>query len=174
MKRLAAALACLLLAAGLAAAEPDFEDFLRLIQTSLATTGPGGHPGERVEVYRYADSGWEIHIIAGWDGQTWRLLALRLHHPERITAPDERWLARYEALLAALTPERLGALEEPELFEVPPPGFLPALPDELRGREFSIGSFWYQARWRNDGGFDEDALWALRSFELVAEPALAQ
>ena len=174
MKGLAPALACLLLAANLAAAEPDFENFLSLIQSALAATGPGGHPGERVEVYRYADSGWQIHIIAAWDGERWRLLALRLHHPERIDKPDQRWLAQYEVLLARLKPEHLHALEEPELFEVPPPGFLPALPDELRGRQFEIGSFWYQARWRNEGGLDEDARWALRSFELVARPELAQ
>ncbi|TVS13477.1 MAG: hypothetical protein EA419_01725 [Wenzhouxiangella sp.] len=168
------ALVGIVLSCSLAAAEPDFEDFLALIDTSLIESGAGGFPGERIEIHRIADSGWEIQIIAAWDGTHWRLLALRLHHPERIEAADERWLTRYELLLATLRAEDLEALEEPELFEVPAPAFLPAWPEELRARQFSIGSFWYQARWFNDGGLDEDARWALRSFELVARPPVRQ
>lgn len=166
--RSAVALLLLLASVGTDAVEPDFEHFLDLIRTTLAEAGSGGFGGERLEVYRFADSGWEIRIIAAWDGEDWRLLALRFHHPERIDAPDQRWLERYQHLLAVLEPQDLASLEEPELFEVPRPAFGPAWPGELRTREFNIGSFWYQARWFNDGGFDEQATWVLRSFELVA------
>jgi hypothetical protein len=48
------------------------------------------------------------------------------------------------------------------------------LPEELRSRQFDIDQFWYQAHWINVGGFDEDAQWALRSFELVAKPPTDQ
>lgn len=172
--RPACALFGIVLSCSLAAAEPDFADFFALIDASLAESGAGGYPGERIDVYRRAESGWEIQIIAAWDGAGWRLLALRLHHPDRIEAADERWLERYELLLASLEVEDLEALEEPELFEVPAPAFLPAWPEELRARQFSIGSFWYQARWFNAGGLDEEARWALRSFELVAHPRARQ
>lgn len=160
----------MLLSARLGAQEPDFETFLVVIDAALAQTGSAAHAGERTELVRYAEDGWEILISAAWDGAEWRLLALRLHHPERIDSPDQRWAERYRALLAALAPEQIRDIEPPALFEVPPPSFLPAFPEELRSRQFDIGQFWYQASWFNDGGFNEDASWALRSFELVARP----
>lgn len=174
MKRVLLVAAAVLLSTRLAAQEPDFDEFIALIDAALAQAGSATHPGERTELVRYAKDGWEILISAAWDGAEWRLLALRLHHPERIDAPDQRWSDRYRALLAALAPEQVRDIEPPELFEVPPPGFLPAFPEELRGRQFDIGQFWYQARWFNDGGFDQDARWALRSFELVARPPQPQ
>ncbi|MEE4638133.1 MAG: hypothetical protein V2J42_05290 [Wenzhouxiangella sp.] len=159
-----------MLSASLGAQEPDFDEFIMLIDSALEQTGQASHAGERTELVRYAADGWEILISAAWDGSQWRLLALRLHHPERIDAPDQRWAEHYQALLEALDPEQIQEIEPPELFEVPPPTFLPALPEELRARQFDIDHFWYQASWFNDGGFNEDARWALRSFELVARP----
>jgi hypothetical protein len=162
--------ASIMLSAGLSAQEPDFDEFIVLIDSALEQTGQASHAGERTELVRYAEGGWEILISAAWDGAQWRLLALRLHHPERIDAPDQRWAERYQALLQELAPEQIRDIEPPDLFEVPPPGFLPALPEELRARQFDIDRFWYQASWFNDGGFNEDARWVLRSFELVARP----
>lgn len=149
---------------------PDFDALEAQVDRALQSAGVGGQPGERIELDRFDADGWEIRISAAWDGQSWRLLALRLHHPERIETADRSWLERYRALLLALNAELLSRLERPELFEVPPPGFLPVLPEELRSRQFEFHGYWYQASWINTGGADEYASWALRSFELVAAP----
>ncbi|TVR96525.1 MAG: hypothetical protein EA418_05305 [Wenzhouxiangellaceae bacterium] len=160
-------LACVL---AVRAGEPDFEEFTALIEATLRDTGPGIHIGDRSELYRYSADGWELQLMAVWSETGWHLLALRLHHPQRIAEDDGEFHARYRRLLAGIDRDRVADLKLPELFEVPPPDYLPALPGELRGRRFSLGGFWYQARWINDGGVDENASWALRSFEVVAVP----
>lgn len=157
-----------LAAAAGAASEPDFDALEAQIDAALSAAGVGGQPGERIELDRLGHDGWEIRISAAWDGESWRLLALRLHHPERVETPDRSWLERYQALLLGLQPDLLERLERPELFEVPPPAFLPVLPEELRTRQFEFEGYWYQASWFNRGGPDEYARWSLRSFELVA------
>lgn len=172
--RLAPALLVLLLAAAGAAAEPDFDALLDQVERSLVQAGTGGQPGERIELDRSGPDGWEIRISAGWDGQAWRVLALRLHHPERIETPSPAWLERYRDLLAVLRPEHIAGLDKPELFEVPPPEFTPIMPEEIRTRQFLYGDFWYQASWFNEGGPDDYARWSLRSFELVARPGGGQ
>lgn len=172
--RITLALLGLTLAAASAAAEPDFDALLDQIDNSLEQAGPGGQPGERIELDRFSPDGWEIRISAAWDGQAWRVLALRLHHPERVETPNREWLERYRNLLETLQPEDIEGLEIPELFEVPAPAFLPVWPDEIRTRQFLFGDFWYQASWFNQGGPDEYASWSLRSFELVARPAGSQ
>ncbi|TVQ35954.1 MAG: hypothetical protein EA370_08855 [Wenzhouxiangella sp.] len=161
----------LFMASALAVAEPpDFEAFTSLIGQTLATTGPGTYIGDRSELYRYTPDGWEIQMMTVWNETRWHLLALRLHHPERIDEDDGEFHQRYRRLLAALDRDRIADLEMPVLIDVPPPTYFPMVPDELRGRRFTMDGFWYQARWINDGGVDEDARWALRSYELVAVP----
>lgn len=153
---------------------PDFDALDAQIDSALAAVGRGGQAGERVELDRIDPSGWEILISAAWDGESWRLLALRLLHPERALTPDHSWLDRYQTLMAGLEADMLNLLERPQLFEVPPPAFLPVLPEELRTRQFEFEGFWYRASWLNGGGPDEFASWALRSFELVADPRTLQ
>jgi len=172
--RIAPALLGLTLAAAGAVAEPDFDALLDQIDNSLKQAGLGGQPGERIELDRFSPDGWEIRTSAAWDGQAWRVLALRLHHPERVETPNPDWLARYRNLLETLQPEDVEGLEMPELFEVPVPALLPVLPQEIRTRQFMFRDFWYQASWFNEGGPDEYARWSLRSFELVARPASGQ
>lgn len=153
-----------------AATEPDFDALGAQIDSALQGAGSGGQTGERIELDRFAPDGWEIRISAAWDGSSWRVLALRLHHPERIEHAPANWLARYRALLVELPTVDFDELVAPELFDVPPPAYLPALPGELRTRQFEFESFWYQASWTNAGGVDEFARWELRSLELVAVP----
>jgi hypothetical protein len=160
-----------LAASASAIAAPDFDALLDQIDRSLVEAGRGGTPGERIELDRFSADGWELRLSAAWDGTVWRLLALRLNHPEWTRGPDRRWLERYRQLLSSLHADDLEHLETPDLFEVPPPDFLPAWPGELRVRQFEIESFWYQASWINEGGPDDYARWSLRSFELVAQPA---
>lgn len=168
--RITPALLGLSLAAAGAAASPDFDALLGQIDHSLRQAGIGGQPGERIELDRFSPDGWEIRISAAWDGQAWRVLALRLHHPERVDTPSLKWLERYQALLNAVTVADIQGLQGPELFEIPAPSFLPVWPGEVRTRQFMFGEFWYQASWSNEGGPDEFATWRLRSFELVAAP----
>jgi len=170
VKRLALSCAALLLSLHATAQDPDFDAFLGLIESALGQTGEASFAGEKTELVRYTEDGWELLMTAAWDGQQWRLLALRLHHPDRIDAPDQRWANQYQALLHELEPQQIEQIEPPALFEVPPPGFMPAFPEEFRSRQFNIGLYWYQARWINTGGFDQDAEWSLRSYELVARP----
>ena len=73
-------------------------------------------------------------------------------------------------MLVGLSDVALGELPYPELFDVPPPAYLPALPGEFRTRQFVFEGFWYQASWTNAGGVDEFARWELRSLELVVMP----
>jgi hypothetical protein len=150
--------------------DPDFEDFMLQMQHALDSAGAGNYPGDRSELYRYAESGWEMQMMMVWDGEGWLMLALRLHHPERIDSVEGQWQQRYERLLAELDREMIETLDLPELFDVPAPGWNPALPGELRSRRFTYQGFWYEARWINVGGLDEGAEWALRSYELVAIP----
>ncbi len=155
--------------AGAAAGEdPDFEAFMVLIEQTLGSTGPGSYSGDRSELYRYTDSGWEIQMMIVWDGEHWLVLALRLHHPDRIEEVEGQWLAHYDRLLAGMEREKVPELSMPELFDVPAPAWLPALPGELRSRRFSFGGFWYEARWVNVSTITDDPEWALRSYELVA------
>lgn len=167
---LAAVALTLLLAAVDAPGAPDFDTLSDQLERSLAQAGAGGQAGERIELHRSAPDGWDMSIIAAWDGAAWRLLALRLHHRERIETPSPAWLERHQALLADLRPDQLRRLEPAELFEVPEPDFLPILPEEIRSRQFEFRGYWYRASWFNAGGPDEFARWALRSFELVAQP----
>jgi hypothetical protein len=170
VKPFALVIAALLISLKAGAQDPDFDAFLDLTTSALEQAGNASIPGEKTELVRYTDDGWQLLISAAWGGEHWRLLALRIHHPDRIEAPDQRWAQQYQTLLRELEPEQIADIEPPELFEVPPPDFLPALPEELRSRQFDIGQFWYQARWINSGGFDHDAEWSLRSYELVARP----
>lgn len=174
MKRLALASAALSISLLASAQDPDFEAFLELTTSALDQAGSASVQGEITELVRYTDDGWQLLMSAAWSGEQWRLLALRIHHPDRVEAPDQRWAEQYETLLRELEPEHISEIEPPALFEVPPPAFLPALPDEFRSRQFDIGLFWYQARWFNTGGFDQDAEWSLRSYELVARPPADQ
>lgn len=166
----------LLLLAGVAAAEdsPDFERFMALVEQALAGGGAGRHPGERSELYRYTDDGWSLHMMVIWDGERWRLLAVDMAHPERRDAAASEWRDRYQALLGSIRRDGLGdrlrLLPEPELFEVPPPDFNPALPEEQRSRRFSHDGFWYEVRWENVGGVDDRARWALLGYSVVALP----
>jgi hypothetical protein len=155
-----------------AADDPEFDEFTALIERTLAVTGPGAYPGDRSELYRFTESGWEIQMMTLWDGERWQLLALRLHHPQRIEQVEGQWQERYDNLLAGLDRNHLPDLDLPELIDVPAPDYSPALPDELRSRRFNYAGFWYEVRWFNSGGVDERAEWSLRSYELVALPHL--
>ena len=151
------------------ASDPDFAAFLEQIEQTLAATGPGSQVGDRAERYRYAESGWEIRMTMAWTGERWHLLALRLHHPERVEAPEGQWPERYESLLADLDRDTVPDRLVPELIDVPPPDYTPAIPGERRNRRFTADGYWYEARWINEGSFDERASWRLRSYQLVAE-----
>ncbi len=168
--RLGWALLGLFWAAAGVAAEPDFQALSAQIDRSLAAAGRGGLPGERLELDQTTSGGWSLRISAAWDGDAWRLLALRLHHPERVDTPDPNWLQRYQTLLAALSPNLIQGLGQAELFTFPAPSFLPVWPGEVRTRQFILEQFWYQSSWFNQGGPDEFASWQLRSFEMVAAP----
>lgn len=150
--------------------DPDFEEFMLIMQHALDTAGSGNHPGDRSELWRFTDLGWEMQMMTVWDGEGWLMLALRLHHPDRIDSVEGQWQRHYDQLLARLDRSLIEDLELPELFDVPAPGWNPAVPGELRSRRFSYEGFWYEARWVNRGGVDERADWALRSYELVAVP----
>jgi hypothetical protein len=148
--------------------DPDFEAFMILIEQTLDSTGSGSYPGDRSELYRYTDDGWQIQMMTVWDGDYWLVLALRLYHPERIEDVEGQWLAHYQRLLAGMEREQVPELSMPELFDVPVPSWLPALPGEHRSRRFSFQGFWYEARWINKSTMVDDPRWALRSYELVA------
>ena len=150
--------------------DPDFDQFMLIMQDTLDKAGSGNHPGDRSELYRYSGGGWEMQMMTVWDGEAWLLLALRLHHPERITEVEGQWQQHYDRLIARLNRDMLEELNLPELFDVPAPGWNPAVPGELRSRRFTFQGFWYEARWINRGGVDDFAEWALRSYELVALP----
>lgn len=150
--------------------DPDFDQFMQTMQLALDTAGSGNHPGDRSELYRYTDDGWQMQMMTVWDGEGWLLLALRLHHPDRIEEVEGQWQQRYDRLLMRLNRDLIEDLRLPELFDVPAPGWNPALPGELRSRRFTYEGFWYEARWINYGGVDDFAEWALRSYELVALP----
>lgn len=150
--------------------DPAFEEFMGLIEQALEAAGPGNQEGDRSELFRYTESGWEVRMMALWDGTRWQLLALRMHHPDRIAEAEGQWQERYAALLAGIDRNNLPELLMPDLFEVPPPSWNPAMPEELRSRRFTHAGFWYEVRWYNAGGIDDNARWALRSYELVALP----
>jgi len=147
--------------------DPDFAAFSELIEQTLASNGPGVNPGDRSELYRYTPDGWELQLFSAWSGQRWLLLALRLHHPDRIERGPGQWQDRYDRLLSAFSPAWLEEMELPELIDVPPPHYNPAVPEELRSRRFTYEGFWYEGRWFNSGGVDEDAAWSLISYDLV-------
>lgn len=151
-------------------ADPDFGHFRSLMQQTLGSSGPGTFAGDRSELYRTTDSGWEIRMMTLWDGEDWQLLAVRLHHPDRIPTGEGQWQERFDELVAGLDRDALPERPLPELVEVPPPTFLPAFPEEQRSRTFTFKGHWYEARWVNIGGLDFNAEWALRSYELIALP----
>jgi len=152
------------------AAEPDFERLQTVISQMLASSGSGTMAGDRSELQRSAAGGWEIRLVTLWDGESWQLLAARLHHPERTGPDDGSWQERFDELIAGLDRNAVSRRPLPELVDVPPPAFLPAFPGEERGRSFEFEGYWYGARWVNDGGLDLNAEWSLRSYELVALP----
>lgn len=147
--------------------DPDFTTFSDLIEQTLASNGPGVNPGDRSELYRYTSDGWELQLFSAWSGERWLLLALRLHHPGRIERGPGQWQDRYDDLLAEFSPDWLAEMELPELIDVPPPDYNPAVPEELRSRRFTYEGFWYEARWFNSGGVDDEAAWSLISYDLV-------
>ncbi|AKS40684.1 hypothetical protein [Wenzhouxiangella marina] len=150
--------------------DPDFTRLTSLLSETLAQAGPARQTGDRSEMYRYTDDGWEMQLLAAWSGQRWLLLAAHLDHPERRVGSPGRWEERYRELLRAYAPEWLERLPLPDLFEVPPPGYNPAVPGEVRSRRFTWQGYWYEARWINSGGVDDDAEWSLVSYDLVAQP----
>ena len=80
--------------------DPDFAAFSDMIEQTLASNGPGINPGDRSELYRYSPEGWELQLFSAWSGQRWLLLALRLHHPDRIERGPGQWQDRYDSLLS--------------------------------------------------------------------------
>ena len=160
--------ALLLAVLPIATEQPDFEQLTDLINRTLVSTGQGVHPGDRSEIYRVAPDGWEIQMMTIWAGDDWKLLALRLHHPDQAPSETGEWHERYAHLLQSMDRGQVADFIVPELVEVPPPSFIPALPGELRSRRFAYQGYWYKARWINDGGLDDRAHWTLRSYELVA------
>jgi hypothetical protein len=148
--------------------EPDFDTLTELMAASLQGNGPARQPGDRAELYRFTPTGWEVQVFAVWSGQRWMLLAAHVHHPQRARYGQGDWMSRYSALLSDYDPGWVERLRIPDLFEVPPPDYLPAVPEEVRSRRFVWQGYWYEARWFNSGGVDEDAVWSLVSYDLVA------
>lgn len=159
-----------LLPARTLASDPDLGELRPLIEQMLASTGPGSYAGDRSELQRRTESGWEILMLTFWDGDDWQALAVRLHHPERFAADEGAWQQRFDELLASLDRDALPERSLPELIDVPPPTFLPAFPGEHRGRSFAYEGYWYEARWTNTGGLDLNAEWTLSRYRLVALP----
>jgi hypothetical protein len=152
------------------ASDPDLGQLRSQIAQMLASSGPGGYPGDRSELHRRTESGWHVTLLTIWDGENWQLLAARLNHRDRVSADGETWRQRFGELLANLDRDALAERPLPELVEIPPPAFLPALPGEQRGRSFELEGYWYAARWVNTGGLDTNAEWTLSRYELVALP----
>jgi len=152
---------------------PDFDELTELIAASVQGNGPAPQAGDRTELYRYTPTGWEVQMFAVWSGYRWLLLAAHVHHPARES--DSRnfgqgqWETRYAELLKSYSPDWVERLTLPDLFEVPPPDYNPAVPDEVRSRRFVWQDYWYEARWFNSGGVDDDAEWSLLSYDLVAQ-----
>jgi len=161
-------LVCLLALPAVAQDEPDFNALTSMIESSLASAGQAAYPGDRSELYRYTADGWEMQLFAAWSGQRWLPMAVHIHHPDRLLRGAGQWQQRYQDLLADYDPAWLDRLELPDLFEVPPPDYNPAVPDEIRARRFTFAGYWYEARWYNSGGVDDDAVWSLISYDLVA------
>jgi hypothetical protein len=148
--------------------EPDFDTLTELMAASLQDNGPARQRGDRAELYRFTPTGWEVQVLAVWSGQRWMLLAAHVQHPQRARFGQGDWMSRYSALLSDYDPGWVERLRIPDLFEVPPPDYLPAVPEEVRSRRFVWQGYWYEARWFNSGGVDEDAVWSLVSYDLVA------
>jgi len=156
-------------------AEPDFRALTQLISASVQGNGPAPQIGDRSELYRYTPEGWEVQMFAVWSGHRWLLLAVHLSHPDRDHYGQGDWEARYATLLETYRPDWVDRLSLPDLFEVPPPDYNPAVPDEVRSRRFVWQGYWYEVRWFNSGGIDDAAEWSLVSYDLVAEePPAAQ
>lgn len=149
--------------------EPDFRALTQLISASIQENGPALQPGDRTELYRYTPGGWEVQMFAVWSGHRWLLLAAHVTHPERAGFGQGEWESRYTKLLETYRPDWVNRLRLPDLFEVPPPDYNPAVPDEVRSRRFDWQGYWYEARWFNSGGIDDAARWSLVSYDLVAE-----
>jgi len=104
VKPLAPVIAALLISQQAGAQDPDFDAFLDLTNSALDQAGNASVPGEKAEWVRYTEEGWQLLMSAAWGGEQWRLLALRIHHPDRIEAPDQRWIEQYQTLLQELEP----------------------------------------------------------------------
>ena len=150
----------------------DFEELGLALQSALDQAGPGQQPGDRSEVYRRLDD-WMLMLIMIWDGRSWLPLALEVRHLEEQEGHERdelQWQQRKSALLASLDRQRLSELPWPDLLEISAPDWNPAVPGEYRRRRFVHGNFWFEFRWMNVGGLDDDAEWLLRSYRAVAEP----
>jgi hypothetical protein len=152
-----------------AVAEPDFRALTQLIAASVQGNGPALEQGDRTELYRFTPEGWEVQMFAVWSGHRWLLLAAHVSHPDRARYGQGEWESRYRTLLQNYHPDWVDRLRLPDLFEVPPPDYNPAVPDEIRTRRFAWQGYWYEARWFNSGGVDDAASWSLVSYDLVAE-----
>ncbi|MEN1728944.1 MAG: hypothetical protein AAGJ52_10950 [Pseudomonadota bacterium] len=150
--------------------EPDFDAMTDLMAEALQSNGPAQQPGDRAELYRFTPEGWEVQLFGVWSGERWMLLAANVHHPALERYGQGDWMERYTALLSEYDPEWVERLRIPDLFEVPPPDYLPVVPDEVRSRRFVWQGYWYEARWFNSGGVDIDADWSIVSYDLVALP----
>ncbi len=147
---------------------PDFATLTDLIAESVQSSGPAPQTGDRAELYRFTPDGWEVQMFAVWSGYRWLLLAVHVHHPSRSIYGQGEWQSRYAQLLTSYSPDWVERLRLPDLFEVPPPDYNPAVPDEVRSRRFVWQGYWYDVRWFNIGGVDDDAEWELVSYDLVA------
>jgi len=150
-------------------AEPDFEALTRLIAAAVQNNGPAQESGDRAELYRFTPEGWEAQMFAVWSGHRWLLLAAHISHPDLARYGQGEWEDRYEQLLETYSPDWVDRLGLPDLFEVPPPDYNPAVPNEIRTRRFVWQGYWYEARWFNSGGVDDASFWSLVSYDLVAE-----
>lgn len=158
-----------------ALSEPDFDALTQLIAAAIQGNGPSQQIGDRTELYRFTPDGWQVQMFAVWSGHRWLLLAAHVSHPDRLQYGQGEWEARYARLLQSYRPDWVDRLNLPDLFEVPPPDYNPAIPEEVRSRRFVWQGYWYEARWFNSGGVDDAAAWSLVSYDLVAEePAAVQ
>ncbi len=148
----------------------DYDDMVLMLQQALNHAGPGHRAGDRSELFRQRGA-WQMTLTVVWLGESWLPLVLEVRHEDEPDRPREReWKDRQSALLGSLDRDRLDELLWPDLLGVDAPGWNPALPEEYRRRRFTHEGFWFELSWINQGGFDDSADWALRSYRAVALP----